>query len=227
MSEAPHPPQPASKSRGCRRNSLAACPRGQRTAAPLPNDHWIEEVCCARGRIWNLSSKNGIGNPRRSLIPRIVWRKFLHLLAPSHPRLKLPWPRHHVLDVVTPSATPLSIEDDMRNCSLALINLMRSFKGDRHEAILHTATKAVVPANRLMANTNSESRFRIVICSVLDCSIERRGSERARRRFRGERERLAQTKKPGPPARLPPFFPQFPQLRGAIYMSKRGKSLAS
>ena len=113
------------------RQSLAIRPGRQGTAAPLPNHYWIEEVCCARGRIRNISGKNRIGNPGCTLVTRIVRRKLLHLFASRHPGLKLPRLRYHVLDVVTPSAALLPVQNDIGNCSLALVSLMRSLKGDR------------------------------------------------------------------------------------------------
>src|SRR4029453_7840651 len=116
--------------------ALALCPTRQRAAASLPNDGCIEKVRRARGGIGYVTGKDAIGNPCCLPIARMFWGDFFNFIAPCHPWLKLPRLRDDLLDLVTPSAALLAIENDMGNGGFADSRLMRSLKGNRPDHVI-------------------------------------------------------------------------------------------
>jgi hypothetical protein len=77
----------------------------------------------ARRRILNKSGEHSIRNLSCVKVARIVRRELLYLVFASHPWLKLPGVRDHVLDPVTPSAVPLAIKDDVSDRGFADLSL--------------------------------------------------------------------------------------------------------
>ena len=82
----------------------------------------------ARRRILNKSREHSISNLSCVKVSRIVRRELLYLVFASHPWLKLPGMRDHVLDSVTPSAVPLAIKDDVSDRGFADFSFPRCLK---------------------------------------------------------------------------------------------------
>src|SRR5262245_61702971 len=73
---------------------------------------------------------NRIGNYCRILIARIIWGERLNVSPLGHPWLELARVSHHGLDIVTPSAALLAIEDYIGNRNLLDPRLIGSLEGN-------------------------------------------------------------------------------------------------
>ena len=105
-------------------------------------------MCCACGRIRRLATKNGIRNYCCTLIAWIIRGKLLYLPLPRRPWLELARISHHSLDIVTPPAALLPIEDHIRYRNLRHLRLTGSLKGNRPDQVVSIINR-LAPSDRI------------------------------------------------------------------------------
>jgi hypothetical protein len=105
-------------------------------------------VCGACGRIRRLATKNGIRNYCSALIARIIRGKLLYLPPPRRPWLELARSSHHSLDIVTPPAALLPIENHIGYRNLRHRRLTGSLKGNRPDQVV-SIVNCLAPSDRI------------------------------------------------------------------------------